>query len=39
MPLDLAGGCLSELDRAGLGLPVAAHAWLVMNCPASSYTI
>jgi hypothetical protein len=33
MPLDLAGGCLSELDRAGLGLPVAAHAWLVMNCP------
>jgi hypothetical protein len=39
MRLDLAGGCLSELDRAGLGLPVAAHAWLVMNCPASSYTI
>jgi hypothetical protein len=24
---------LSELDRAGLGFPVAAHAWLVMNCP------
>jgi hypothetical protein len=38
MPLDLAGGCLSELDRGGLGFHIAAHAWLVMNCPASSYT-
>ncbi len=33
MPLDGAGGCRSELDCAGLALPFATHAYLMMNCP------
>jgi hypothetical protein len=32
MSLDGAGGCLSELDCAGLALPFAAHAYLIMSC-------
>src|ERR1700747_2064505 len=37
MPLELGGGFLSELDRAGPGLSVASHACR-HELPASSYT-